>query len=103
MIAPQVHHVQGSVDARNQELAQELQRIEKRDWWIWIYTVFVILLLTFAVIALTLPALNEGAERIFKIKLSQVVFGLIEFVFLFNFYTIYQHILHRSLLCHHAQ
>src|SRR6266478_2794238 len=97
MIAPQVHHVQGSVDARNQELAQELQRIEKRDWWIWIYTVFVILLLTFAVIALTLPALHEGAETIFKIKLSQVVFGLIALVFLFNFYTIYQQILIKRL------
>src|SRR5260370_32873280 len=97
MIAPQVHHVQGSVDARNQELAQELQRIEKRDWWIWIYTVFVILLLTFAVIALTLPALHQGAETIFKIKLSEVVFGLIALVFLFNFYTIYQQILIKRL------
>src|SRR5216684_6945691 len=97
MIAPQAHDVQASVDARNQELAQELQRIEKRDWWIWIYTVFVILLLTFAVIALTLPALHEGAETIFKIKLSQVVFGLIALVFLFNFYTIYQQILIKRL------
>src|SRR5713226_1632768 len=97
MIAPQAHDVQASVDARNQELAQELQRIEKRDWWIWIYTVFVILLLTFAVIALTLPALHEGAETIFKIKLSQVVFGLIALVLLFNFYTIYQQILIKRL------
>ncbi len=97
MIAPQAHHVQASVDTRNQELAQELQRIEKRDWWIWIYTVFVILLLTFAVIALTLPALHEGAETIFKIKLSQVVFGLIALVLLFNFYTIYQQILIKRL------
>src|SRR6266849_8519223 len=97
MIAPQAHDVQASVDARNQELAQELQRIEKRDWWIWIYTVFVILLLTFAVIALTLPALHQGAETIFKIKLSQVVFGLIALVFLFNFYTIYQQILIKRL------
>src|SRR6266567_2445500 len=97
MIAPQAHHVQASVDTRTQKLAQELQRIEKRDWWIWIYTVFVILLLTFAVIALTLPALHEGAETIFKIKLSEVVFGLIALVFLFNFYTIYQQILIKRL------
>src|SRR5438876_6477048 len=97
MIAPQVHDVQASVDTRNQKLAQELQRIEKRDWWIWIYTVFVILLLTFAVIALTLPALHEGAETIFKIKLSEVVFGLIALVLLFNFYTIYQQILFKRL------
>src|SRR6266496_4506656 len=90
MIAPQAHHVQASVDTRTQDLAQELQRIEKRDWWIWIYTVFVILLLTFAVIALTLPALHEGAETILKIKLSEVVFGLIALVFLFNFYLFFQ-------------
>src|SRR6266581_481645 len=97
MIALQAHDVQASADTRTQKLAQELQRIEKRDWWIWIYTVFVILLLTFAVIALTLPALHQGAETIFKIKLSEVVFGLIALVFLFNFYTIYQQILIKRL------
>src|SRR5712691_1182430 len=97
MIALQAHDVQAPVDTQTQKLARELQRIEKRDWWIWIYTVFVILLLTFAVIALTLPALHEGAETIFKIKLSQVVFGLIALVLVFNVYTIYQQILIKRL------
>lgn len=97
MIAPQVHHVEASVEARNQEFAQELQRIEKRDWWVWIYSVIVILLLTFAVIVLTLPALRQGAETFFKIKLAEVVFGLIALVLLFNIHTIYQQILIKRL------
>ena len=97
MTSPEVQHVQASVKVRNQELEQELQRIERRDWWAWIYTVFVILLLTFTIIVLTLPALRQGAETFFKIKLAEVVFGLIALVLLFNFYTIYQQVLIKRL------
>jgi len=45
MSGPNLHQIAGALDARNQELAKELRRIEKRDWWAWGYTIFVMLLL----------------------------------------------------------
>ena len=86
-----------SPEADAKELAQERRRIEKRDWWVRGYSIFVILLLTFAVISLTLPAILTGAETIFRIKLTEAVFGLITLIVLFNIYTIYQEILIKRL------
>jgi diguanylate cyclase (GGDEF)-like protein len=86
-----------STEVAAQELAQERRRIEKRDWWVRGYSIFVILLLTFAVISLTLPALLTGGETFFKIKLTEAVFGLITLIILFNIYTIYQEILIKRL------
>jgi diguanylate cyclase (GGDEF)-like protein len=81
----------------DQELAAEQRRLEKRDWWVRGYSIFVILLLTFAVVALTLPSLLQGGEAFFKIKLTEAVFGLITLIVLFNIYTIYQDILIKRL------
>lgn len=86
-----------SADDTAKELAEARRRIEKRDWWTRGYSIFVILLLTFAVISLTLPALLTGAETVFNIKLTEAVFGLITLIVLFNIYTIYQDILIKRL------
>jgi diguanylate cyclase (GGDEF)-like protein len=86
-----------SLESRDRELARELRRIERRDWWIWGNTIFVILLLTFAVVSFALPALLEGAETYFKIRFAEAVFGLIAFIVLFNSYTIYQQVIIKRL------
>ncbi len=91
------HPLHSSAEAGAKELAEERRRIEKRDWWVRGYSIFVILLLTFAVISLTLPALLTGAETFFRIKLTEAVFGLIILIVLFNIYTIYQEILIKRL------
>src|ERR1700736_2630034 len=92
-----VGHVSTSVETGAKELAEERRRIDRRDWWVRGYSIFVILLLTFAVISLTLPALLTGAETFFRIKLTEAVFGLIILIVLFNIYTIYQEILIKRL------
>jgi diguanylate cyclase (GGDEF)-like protein len=79
------------------ELADERRRIDRRDWWVRSYSIFVILLLTFAVISLTLPAILNGGETFFNIKLTEAVFGLITLIVVFNIYTIYQEILIKRL------
>ncbi len=90
-------HPPPSAEAGAKELAEERRRIEKRDWWVRGYSIFVILLLTSAVISLTLPALLTGAETFFKIKLTEAVFGLITLIVLFNIYMLYQEILIKRL------
>jgi diguanylate cyclase (GGDEF)-like protein len=92
-----LHALPSSAEAGAKELAEERRRIDRRDWWVRGYSIFVILLLTFAVISLTLPALLTGAETVFKIKLTEVVFGLITLIVVFNIYTLYQEILIKRL------
>jgi diguanylate cyclase (GGDEF)-like protein len=81
----------------DQEIAENLRRIEKRDWWIWGNSIFVMLLLTGALISFTLPSLSQGATPLFRIKVTEAVFGLVALVVLFNAYTIYQQVLIKRL------
>jgi diguanylate cyclase (GGDEF)-like protein len=86
-----------SVEASDDELTRELRQIEKRDWWVWGYSIFVMLLLTFAIITFTLPALHQGAQTFLNIRIDEAVFGLITLVVLLNIYTIYQQVLIKRL------
>ena len=81
----------------DQEIAANLRRIEKRDWWIWANSIFVMLLLTGALISFTLPSLSPGATPLFRIKVTEAIFGLVALVVLFNVYTIYQQVLIKRL------
>ena len=92
-----LQEVAPSIESRNRELATELSRIERRDWWVWGNTIFVIVVLTFGIISLTLPAVWTGAETFFKIKFTEVLFGLIAFIIIFNLYTVYQQIIIKRL------
>jgi diguanylate cyclase (GGDEF)-like protein len=97
MSDPRIHPNAASVQARDKELAREFQKIEKGDWWVWGYSIFVALLLAFAVIAFSAPAVRRGAETIFGINMVEVVFGLIALVVFFNIYAISQAILIKRL------
>jgi diguanylate cyclase (GGDEF)-like protein len=86
-----------SVEASDEELTQQLRKIEHRDWWVWGYSILVMLLLTFAVISFSLPALQEDLKTFIPLKVGDAVFGLIALVLVFNIYTIYQQILIKRL------
>src|SRR6266478_3236272 len=99
MTAPATHPNTASERARDQELAREFKKIEKRDWWVWGYSIFVVVLLAFVVIAFSLTAVWRGAETILNtdIKITDVVFGLIVLVVLFNVYAVSQAMLSKRL------
>lgn len=84
-------------DQRDREFAENLRKIEQRDWWVWVNTIFVMLLLTAAVISLALPAVVEGARTSLKIGFPEAIFGLVALVLLYNVYTIYQQVLIKRL------
>ena len=86
-----------SVEASDQELTRQLRQIERRDWWAWGYSILVMLLLTFAVISFSLPALQQELKTFFNVKVSDALFGLIVLVVVFNVYTIYQQVLIKRL------
>src|SRR6266576_3091178 len=97
MTESRVHPIAASATARDQAMAREFQRMQKRDWWVWGYSIFVLLLLAFAVTAFFLPAMRIGAQTIFKVNMVDVVFGLIALVVIFNVYAVSQAILIRRL------
>jgi diguanylate cyclase (GGDEF)-like protein len=97
MTDPQYPSVPASVGASDEELTQQLRQIEHRDWWFWGYSILVMLLLTFAVISFSLPALHEDLKTFIPLQVGDAVFGLIALVVVFNVYTIYQQILIKRL------
>jgi len=80
-----------------QRIRHSLARLERRDWWLWSAAVVVMLLLTVAVVSMSLPALIANPYSFFQFHLEQAVRGLVGLVLLFNIYTIYQQVLIKRL------
>ncbi len=74
------------------ELQTKLQKLERRDWWLWSMAVGVMLLLTFAVFTMSFPGIIKVDDPFFDAGLNRAVRGLIGLVLIFNAYTIYQQI-----------
>lgn len=72
------------------EIQEKLRRLERRDWGLWWAAVTVILLLTVAVVSLSLPSLLKESDHFFELNLNLAVRGLVGLVLLFNLYTVYQ-------------
>jgi len=80
-------------DARLEMLRADLKKVERRDWWLWIMAIMVMLLLTVAVLSMTFPGLIAMNDPVFQNSLDQAVRGLVGLVLLFNVYSIYQQII----------
>ncbi|HXP82428.1 MAG TPA: GGDEF domain-containing protein [Verrucomicrobiae bacterium] len=87
-----MHEPDPPSDAGLHELQAKLQRLERRDWWLWSMAVVVMLLLTFAVFSMSFPGLVKVDDPFFQASLNRAVRGLIGLVLIFNAYTIYQQI-----------
>src|ERR1700674_3273656 len=87
-----MHKPDPSSQTRLLEMQAELQKLEHRDWWLWSMAVIVMLLLTFAVFAMSFPGFVKVDDPFFQSSLNRAVRGLIGLVLIFNAYTIYQQI-----------
>jgi diguanylate cyclase (GGDEF)-like protein len=79
------------------EAQENLQKLERRDWWLWSMAVVVMLLLTFAVFSMSFPGIIKVDDPWFELSLSRDVRGLVGLVLIFNAYTIYQQIMVKRL------
>lgn len=77
-------------EVRLEMLQVKVKRLERRDWWLWIVAICVMLLLTVAVLSMSFPGLIAPSDSIFQQSLDQMVRGLVGLVLLFNIYSIYQ-------------
>ncbi len=89
--------------SRDQAIADNLRKIEQRDWWVWASSIFVMLLLTGALISFALPSLVQGTTTFLKVRVTEAIFGLVAMVVIFNVYTIYQQVLIKRLRRHLAE
>jgi len=79
------------------EALENLQKLERRDWWLWSMAVVVMLLLTFAVFSMSFPGFIKVDDPFFELSLGREVRGLVGLVLIFNAYTIYQQIMVKRL------
>jgi two-component system, cell cycle sensor histidine kinase and response regulator CckA len=79
------------VDAQTTALRVNFRQIERREWWLWAAAAIITLLLTIGLASFLLPNLDENSGS--PILLPRAIHGLVGLVFLFDLYTIYQHLL----------
>ncbi len=85
------------LEVHPQEIHQNLRKLERRDWWLWIMAILVMLLLTVAVISLNFPQLLRIEDPFLQYGINQAVRGLVALVLLFNAYTVYQQVMIKRL------
>ena len=83
------------------ELQAQLHKVERLDWWLWCMAVVVMLVLTFAVFAMSFPGLVRVEDPFVQASVNRAVRGLIILVLIFNGYTIYQQITVKKLRRQH--
>jgi PAS domain S-box-containing protein len=69
------------------------RRIERREWWLWAAAFVITLLLTIGLASFLLPSSHFHQDFYTINVLPQAMRGLVGLVFLFDLYTIYQHLL----------
>src|SRR6266481_5483527 len=83
-------------DAGAKALRANFRKIEHREWWLWVAAAFITLLLTVPLASFLLPNVTSSQDFHALYVFPQAVRGLVALVFLFDIYTIYQHLqIHR--------
>jgi len=79
--------------AQAKVLRANFQRIERREWWLWAAAAIITLLLTIGLASFLLPSAHYRQDFYALSVLPQAIRGLVGLIFLFDLYTIYQHLL----------
>jgi PAS domain S-box-containing protein len=82
-----------STDTQAKVVRANFRRIERREWWLWAAAFIITLLLTVALASFLLPSGHPDRDSYSQAVLPQAMRGLVALVFLFDLYTIYQHLL----------
>jgi len=86
-------HEQRALGPRFEEYIGHLRALQRREWWTWAVTMFVLLLLTGAVASLSLPEIAAQRSRWFGSPVFQSISGLTMLIFLLGGYLTYERIL----------
>src|SRR3984957_43173 len=74
-------------------IRESLQHLDRRQWWLGLTTVAVVLLLTLCVASFAFPGILRGTDDgIYSFYLNQAVRALVGLVLVFSVYLIYQQV-----------
>jgi two-component system cell cycle sensor histidine kinase/response regulator CckA len=80
-------------DAQPSPVRVNFRRLERQEWWLWAAAIAITLLLTIGLASFLLPNPNFHQDFYSQAVLPQAIRGLVGLIFLFDLYTIYQHLL----------
>jgi PAS domain S-box-containing protein len=80
-------------DAQARAVRANFRRVEKREWWLWAAAIIITFLLTIGLASFLLPSTSSQQDYYSISVLPQAIRGLVGLIFLFDLYTIYQHLL----------
>jgi two-component system, cell cycle sensor histidine kinase and response regulator CckA len=80
-------------DSERQAIRANFRRIDRREWWLWAAALIITLLLTIVLASFFLPVGQTHQDFDSLYVLPQAIRGLVGLIFLFDLYTIYQHLL----------
>jgi PAS domain S-box-containing protein len=67
-----------------------MQRIQKREWWLWTVAVLITLLLTLGLLSFVIPMLQSVKLELGFFEMRSVAGGLVGLVLLFDVYVVFQ-------------
>jgi two-component system cell cycle sensor histidine kinase/response regulator CckA len=80
-------------DAHPSAVRVNFRRLERQEWWLWAAAIVITLLLTIGLASFILPNASFHQDNYMQPLLPQDIRGLVGLIFLFDLYTIYQHLL----------
>jgi PAS domain S-box-containing protein len=80
-------------DAQASAVQVNFRRLERQEWWLRAAAIVITLLLTIGLASFLLPNPNFHQDLYSQAVLPQAIRGLVGLIFLFDLYTIYQHLL----------
>lgn len=93
MTAPEPQIDPRNITLRPWEYSARLRGLGSRDWWMWGFTVAVILLLTMGIISLSVPAILADKRSATGASFLETILGLVSLILLFIGYLTYEKIL----------
>jgi len=69
------------------------RRLERQEWWLWAAAIVITSLLTIGLATFLVPSANFRQDFYLQAVMPQAIRGLVGLIFLFDLYTIYQHLL----------
>ncbi|MGB6485112.1 MAG: GGDEF domain-containing protein [Candidatus Acidiferrales bacterium] len=92
-----------NVTFREWEYSARLRELQRREWWIWGFSMFVLLVLTAGVVSLSFPQILQDRKTVLGAGVFQTVLGLICLILLFIGYLTYEKFLINRLRFELAQ
>lgn len=82
-----------NVTFRSWEYSARLRELQRREWWIWGFSMLVVLSLTAGVVSLSLPQILQDRKTVLGGGIFQTVCGLISLILIFIGYLTYERFL----------